>query len=416
MNVALPPSAVPKAARPLVEWLISDARQLRKPQELVAETVARLIDAGVPVEVFNAWMFLLHPEYFGVAHTWRGDTGEVESSMGSHEIFESDLVQKSPLQLIRTNRTDEYRRRLFEDGPAAEYPVLQDYIDEGCTDYLAMAMPSTLGNRNSISFATKAVGGFTDDHIAIVRAGLPHMAHLAEIQATRYLATVLLDTYVGQKTGAEILSGNILRGHGRTLRAVILMTDLEGFTTLSNTLPRDTLIGHLNAYFDAFGGPVQEEGGEILKFIGDAMLAIFPVDDSHGGNAADRCAGALRAVRAGFDRIDALNEERAAADLPAITCGAALHIGDVMYGNVGTANRLDFTVIGPAVNLAARIEGLARPLGERLLMSAEVAGQLPDDTESLGGHEVKGMDAPVEVFRAVGQSGDAVRRPTPPPP
>ena len=397
MNIALPPSAVPEAARPLVEWLVTDARQIRKPQDLVAKTVARLTDAGVPLDVFNAWMFLLHPEYFGVAHSWRRETGRVESSMGSHEIFESDLVQKSPLQLIRTNQTGLYRRRLSVEGPSDDYPVMQDYIDEGCTDYVAMAMPSTEGNRNSISFATKAPGGFTEGMLAIVEAALPHMAHLAEIQATRYLATVLLDTYVGHKTGAEILSGNILRGHGRTLHAVILMTDLQGFTALSNTLPRDTLIGHLNAYFDAFGGPVQDEGGEILKFIGDAMLAIFPVDD---GNAADRCAAALRAVRAGLARIDGINVERTATGLPPITCGAALHIGDVMYGNVGAANRLDFTVIGPAVNLAARIEGLTRPLGERLLLSAGVAALLPDDVEPLGRHEVKGMETAVEVFRA----------------
>ena len=399
MNIALPPSAVPEAARPLVEWLVTDARQIRKPQELVAKTAERLIAAGVPLDIFNAWIFLLHPEYFGVAHSWRRSTGRVESNLGSHEIFDSDLVQKSPLQLIRTNRTNEYRRRLFEEGPAEEYPVMQDYIDEGCTDYMAIAMPSAYDDRNSISFATRAKGGFTENQIATVKAGLPHMAHLAEIQATRYLATVLLDTYVGQKTGAEILSGNILRGHGRTLHAVILMTDLQGFTALSNTLPRDTLIGHLNAYFDAFGQPVQAEGGEILKFIGDAMLAIFPVDED---NVRDRCGAALRAVQDGLTRIDALNAERGSEGLPAITCGAALHLGDVMYGNVGAANRLDFTVIGPAVNLAARIEGLTRPLGERLLMSAAIAAFLPDEVAPLGRHEVKGLDEPVEVFRAAG--------------
>jgi adenylate cyclase len=395
MNIALPPSAVTEAARPLVDWLVSDARLLTRPQSLVAATCARLVDCGVPLDIFNAWVFLLHPEFFGVSHRWERATGTVESNMGSHEIFDSDQVQNSPLQLIRRGQTDFFRQHLCAEGAGDVYPVMQDYLDAGCTDYIAMAMPSTDGNRNSISFATRAEGGFTDEQIAIVAAGLPHMAHLTELQATRYLATVLLDTYVGQKTGAEILSGNILRGHGRTLHAVILMTDLQGFTALSNSLPRDTLIGHLNAYFDAFGGPVQAEGGEILKFIGDAMLAIFPVDD---GNAADRAAAALRAVRAGFATIDALNAERQTAGMPAITCGAALHVGDVMYGNVGAANRLDFTVIGPAVNLAARIEGLTRPLGERLLLSADFAALSADRTETMGLQEIKGMNA-VEVFR-----------------
>ncbi len=211
----------------------------------------------------------------------------------------------------------------------------------------------------------------------------------------RFLATVLLDTYVGRQTGEEIMAGNILRGHGRTLRAVILMTDLQGFTALSNSLPRDTLIEHLNSYFDAFGELVQAEGGEILKFIGDAMLAIFPVDE---GDEAERCDAALRAVRAGLENIDLLNQSRGTAEAPRIACGAALHIGDVMYGNIGTAKRLNFTVIGPAVNLVARIEGLTRDLDQRVLMSAEFAAACGSDSRSLGQHAVKGFDDPIEVF------------------
>ena len=379
----------------MADWLAITGARITDPRELVRLTCEELVAVGVPLQQFNAYVLTLHPDYFGVAHHWEAGTGRVRTAVGTHDQWETRAVIDSPLQPLREGAAA-CRWYIEKLGPPAHFPPVIEYMEQGCTDYCAMKLPFSDQSDQAITFVTKAPGGFTTDQLRLVDSILPTLGQLTEVQAVRYLAEVLLDTYVGRQTGAEILAGNILRGHGRTLRAVILMTDLQGFTDVSNRLPRDTLIEHLNLYFDAFGEPVQSEGGEILKFIGDAMLAIFPVDD---GNEAERCDAALRAVQAGFDNIDRINQARGGEDAPRISAGAALHIGDVMYGNIGTARRLDFTVIGPAVNLVARIEGLTRDVGERILLSAEYAAVLPDRAEALGTHQVKGFDDAVGVFR-----------------
>lgn len=378
----------------LVDWLAVTGARITDPRELVKGTCEQLVAVGVPLHQFNAYILTLHPDFFGVAHHWEAATGEVRTGVGSHEIWNTATVRDSPLQVLREGAAA-IRWNIEKLGAPAHFPPITEYMEQGCTDYCAMKLPFSDQTDQAITFVTQAPGGFSTDHLRLVDAILPTIGQLTEVQAVRYLATVLLDTYVGKHTGGEILAGNIRRGHGRTLRAVILMTDLQGFTEISNTLPRDTLIEHLNLYFDAFGQPVQAEGGEILKFIGDAMLAVFLVD---GDNAADRCRAALDAVRAGFDAIDQLNQERGGDALPPITCGAALHIGDVMYGNIGAAHRLDYTVIGPAVNLVARIEGLTRDLGERVLYSSEFAAANDADGRPLGHHKVKGFNDPIEVY------------------
>jgi adenylate cyclase len=353
----------------MMDWLATAGARITGPRDLVRQVCEELVGVGVPLAQFNAYVLTLHPDYFGVAHHWEAETGKVRTGVGTHDIWETSAVTHSPLQPLREGAAAS-RWHIEKLGPPEHFPPVIDYMNQGCTDYCAMKLPFSDQSNQAVTFVTKAPGGFTTDHLRLIDSLLPTLGQLTEVQAVRYLATVLLDTYVGRQTGGEIMAGNILRGHGRTLRAVILMTDLQGFTALSNSLPRDTLIEHLNSYFDAFGQPVEAEGGEILKFIGDAMLAIFPVDD---GNGAERCDAALRAVQTGLGNIDQLNQSRGTEDAPLISCGAALHIGDVMYGNIGTAKRLDFTVIGPAVNLVARIEGLTRDLGERVLLSADFA-------------------------------------------
>lgn len=406
-RVAKPPfrgapnvDADPEAARAwMIDWLVAEAWKIKNPRALIQETCARLVAVGVPLDTFTAFVLTLHPDYFGVAHRWRAETGEVSSVLGSHDMWDTPMVRQSPLQDIRDG-ADAFRWHLERRGPHPDYPVLDDYRADGATDYCAMRLPFQDGSPQTITFTTRAPGGFTIAQLALVDSLLFYLARLTEVQAINYLATVLLDTYVGRASGAQILKGRIRRGTGETIRAVILMTDLRGFTALTDRLPGDEVLALLNDYFDCLGKPVQERRGEILKFIGDAMLAIFPVSRDGGGraDAAAACRNALDAVLDARAAARELNDARAFAGKPRIEFGAALHIGDVMYGNIGTIGRLDFTVIGPAVNLAARIESLTKDLDAPVLLSADFVAASDVPADSLGRHPVKGVAEPVEVF------------------
>ena len=220
---------------------------------------------------------------------------------------------------------------------------------------------------------------------------------LVEIHSLRDTAANLLDAYVGRAAGQRILAGEVKRGDGQTIEAVIWYCDLRGFTRASDTLPRDTIIALLNDYFDTMGDIVTNAGGEILKFMGDGMLAIFPVP-----TPAERAATASTAARAAASAVDAmlvLNRIRAAEGEPTVRFGLALHLGEVMFGNIGASQRLDFTVIGPAVNYAARLEKLCGPLDRAVLLSAAMAALLPEaELEPLGSHTLKDIDPPQAVF------------------
>jgi adenylate cyclase len=210
----------------------------------------------------------------------------------------------------------------------------------------------------------------------------------------RRTARTLLDTYVGAQSGGRVLAGQIQRGSGETIRAVIWLCDLRGFTNLSETLPRDALIDLLNCYFGPMCDAVAGEGGEVLKFIGDAMLAIFPI----GAEAAQTCGAALVAAENAQAALIEENLRREGLGLPRIEYGLALHVGDVLYGNIGSDTRLDFTVIGPAVNLTARIESLCRQLGRPFLLSSDFVGAAQISAQSLGAFELKGVGVEQEIF------------------
>jgi len=228
----------------------------------------------------------------------------------------------------------------------------------------------------------------------LFEAMTPAVAVNLEIQALRRMARTLLDTYVGRQVGGRVLAGQIRRGMGETINAVIWLSDLRGFTSLSESSLRDELIEMLNRYFGPMCDAVEANGGEVLKFIGDAMLAIFPVEP----DAAQACLSALAAARAAEAAIAKENRERAADGRPQIRYGLALHVGDVMYGNIGGDARLDFTVIGPAVNLTSRIESMCKSLDRSPLLSAEFARVSGVGAELLGEFALKGVGAEQQIY------------------
>ena len=400
------PSALPDVNRAydqthaaLTQWFVDEAYRITSPWRLTQEVCQRLVAAGVPLQQFTAFIYMLHPNFFGVAHRWERATGKVKSSLGRIEILSTDEFTKSPVKVILDGAAA-VRRRLDQPGFVPDFPVLTSYLAGGATDYVAMQLDFTDGVRHCVSMTCDRPGGFTTKELRLIDALLPYMARLTEIQSNRFLAKTLLDTYVGPDAGEAILTGNIRRGSAETIHAVVWMCDLRNFTGLTESLPRDELIALLNDYFQCVGPPVRERGGEILKFIGDAMLAIFRV--SGPAAVSDGCAKAAEAVSDARTRLQELNEKRATEGKPALRCGIALHVGDVSYGNIGTIDRLDFTVIGPAVNLAARLTTLCGEIGETAVLSEAVALSSQLHVESLGRHSLKGIAGAHEVFRLLG--------------
>jgi adenylate cyclase len=275
-----------------------------------------------------------------------------------------------------------------------DFGVLNDLRTEGATDYAAFPLLFTDGTIHVATWSTREPGGFTGKQFADLESVIAPLARVAEIRALRRTAGNLIDTYVGHQTGERILSGQIRRGYVEAIRAAIWLSDMRGFTAISEKLPPQALIDRLNTYFGAQVPAVLDHGGEVLKFMGDGLLAIFPITGD--ADPAAVCRRTLACARDVRSRIAGL--PRAAETDDPIRFGLALHVGEVMYGNIGGGNRLDFTCIGPAVNLAARLEKVASKLGETVVASADFAGHFPDEFRRLGEHAVAGFAAPQAVF------------------
>lgn len=380
----------------LVGWLLTEGRRASGVPDLLDAFCRRLGEAGVPLVRCALSLAMLHPQIRVMSHYWRRNQPGVESVERVHGTENSEEYRVSPVAAILQADVEAMRFRLDRMEGPMPYPVLAEFKAQGLTDYVLMVLYFTGGRRNLLSVATDRAGGFDTGDLALIDGTLPAFGAVLEALALRHLAATVLDTYVGRQTGMRILSGDIRRGSGANVRAVLWYCDLRGFTSLADRLPLDELIGLLNGYFEIMGGAVEARGGEILKFIGDAMLAIFPLEDNDTG--ADTCTKALDAAEEALSGMAARNAERAFWGQPTLRCGIALHIGDVLYGNIGSAARLDFTVIGPAVNLVNRIEGLCKSLDRPVLTSAAFADACGSRLVSVGWHPVRGLSDPVEVF------------------
>jgi len=384
----------PGAVR-VVAWMLHEGRLNTHMREFGDDLCRRVVEAGIPLWRAFCGIRTLHPQIAATAYVWRRGQGTAERRTAEHGLEKTAAFVKSPLtEVTRTGHT--IRRRLDDPSLVLDYEVLDTFRAEGGTDYVAMPMLFTSGEINSISWLTDRPGGFTDAEIAGLAEIAEMLTVVVETQTHRRIVSALMDTYVGHRTGERVLSGAIKRGDGETIRAVIWFCDLRGFTTLSDSLPRELLLDLLNQYFEIMVNALTAEGGEVLKFIGDGMLAIFELRERD--NVAAHCAAALRAARTAQAAIAARNPARIAAGLAEIRYGLALHLGEVTYGNIGAPNRLDFTVIGPAVNHATRIEKLAGKLDRRVVTSASFAAAAAMPLVNLGTHSLLGVIEPQEVF------------------
>jgi adenylate cyclase len=283
-----------------------------------------------------------------------------------------------------------------------DFPVLNELREEGVSDYFAFPLRFTNAEIQAVTFTTREPGGFTPEHVAALEAVVPPLARVAEVRALRLTAVSLLNAYVGRGAGERVLGGRIRRGDTETIRAVIWLSDMRGFTKRADSMAPAALIELLNLFFDNLVPAIEAEGGEVLKFMGDGLLAIFHIADDAELDAVR--ARALRAARQARANIAALRMQEGGQDL---RFGLALHVGEALYGNIGAGARLDFTCIGPAVNMAARLEKIAARLGRTVVGSAAFARDLPDDFVALGDFELAGFREAVTVYglREEGGSG-----------
>jgi len=374
-------------------WILGEGPHIDSEVELFDELCWRLLGDGVPLWRATLHMGTLHPLIRGVGARWLRELKIIEEFRILHGNEATREYLQSPIR-ASIERGTPFRRRLVQDTP--EYPLLSKLRKAGATDYFALALNRTFRLFPVVSWATDRPSGFSDADIAALEDINPALAAIVETRAVRRISANLLDTYLGPQAGRRILAGQIRRAEGERLRAVIMMTDLRGFTALSDQLPGDEVIELLDDYFDAIATPIENRKGEILKFIGDGVLAIFLAEDDD--DFSQSSVHALEAATEGLARLDAVNQVRRGVGRSELRIGIGLHLGEVIYGNVGSAGRLDFTVIGPAVNLASRIEDLTKRLGRPMLFSSAFARICPRPLVSLGLQPVRGLSEPEEVF------------------
>ncbi len=383
------------AGRSIADWLMNEARELGESRAVLSELGKRLCAEGFPVARLFVSLRTLHPQVLAIGLAWRRGEQEATEVPRAHDILESPQYLNSPIRLIFEG-APMVRRRIGAGEGALDFPILVDLKEEGATDYLALPLPFSHGRINTVTIATDQAGGFRPEDIDRFVELVPLLALVLEVKETQRISTTLLETYLGHDAGRRVLSGLVKRGDGATIAAALWYCDLRGFTGMSEALPRDEVIATLNDWFGAMAAPVHAHGGEVLKFIGDAMLAIFPIADDLDRDRA--CHTALDAAQAALAGLDQLNAGRIEAGKAPLAMGLALHMGAVMYGNIGAPDRLDFTVIGPAVNLVSRLEGLCASLGQRLVASARFASPCGSRLRPIGRHALRGIAEPEEVF------------------
>jgi adenylate cyclase len=374
-------------------WLLREGPHIDSDIEMFDELCWRLVGDGLPLFRATLHMGTLHPQIRGLGVRWLRPLNVVEEYRILQGNEATDEYLRSPIRATM-ERGSPFRRRLTED--TAGHPLLSKLRDFGVTDYFALALNRSFRRFPVVTWATDRPSGFSDVEIAALEELNPALAAIVEPRAIRRITENLLDTYLGPQAGRRVLAGQIQRAQGERLRAVIMMADMRGFTALSDRLPAAEVIELLDDYFEAIVTPVGARKGETLKFMGDGVLAIFPAADDDDFSEAS--VQALEAALEGLERLGHVNKARREADQPEIRIGIGLHLGEVIFGNVGSADRLDFTVIGPAVNLASRIEGLTKRLLRPILVSSAFARICPRPLVSLGFHPVRGLFEPEEVF------------------
>ncbi len=371
-------------AAEIAGWLLEEGAHFADMGVLVDRLAERLLEAGLPVARVATIFETLHPRFVGALRVWEAG--------GSTRFFRAtfdDPLITAPKKLYTIDvvqETGDWFDMRLDHPDVDKYDLLPDLARAGHTHYLLMPIRFRNEPLHGLSLSTRAPGGFTAEHVALLHAIRPALGAVMNIQGVHRMWSEILKAYVGTEPGELILKGAIRRGDVRRIRAALFVSDLRGFTVLANASDPETTVAAINAYLDRIVPAIAGQGGEVLKFMGDGVLAIFPITEARDEAAA--CVAALAAANAAL----------AAGTETSGRVGMALHVGEVAYGNIGAGDRLDFTIIGRDVNLLARIEKLCGELDEPVVMSAAFAALAAVKARKLGEFELKGFAEPVAAF------------------
>lgn len=393
-------------------WLVQQAMGEPEAIALFEGTCRRLHAAGLPVVRATANWTTLHPLFQVEAVIWERGEGAIldQFPYRPEGSGPTQAYLQSPFRAVIESGIGFLRRNL--DGPEAllDFPILQEFAERGYTDYLLLAHDLSLPGAGMasmrkgilVSFCADRPGGFTDREIAALKEVTDRYALVAKIVIQSRIARTIGETYLGSRAGIEVLGGRVHRGDGETIPAIVFYSDLRRSTEIVDRDGREGLIAVLNSYFDCVAEPIIEAGGDVLSFIGDAVLAMFPIGEDGAGPAARRAFAALADARG---RLAELNHARVADGEEPIASGTGIARGNVMFGNIGIASRLSYSVIGPTVNRVARIEQLTKEFGVPALTVGNVAKYAPDMWRPVGRRPIRGFAEPVDLFALEGDEG-----------
>jgi adenylate cyclase len=385
--------------RELAAWLVDEGRFLPDNAALFGELCERLAAAGLPLDRVSLHLRALHPRYRGVSRIWRPGV-PLDERFFDHGIERTATYLESPVRAVtESHRRLEWR---LDDGAALPFAVLEELREEGYAHYVIAPLVYASGAVNALSWATRRPGGFTAAELGVFDALLAPYAVVIETKALVRFVENMLSTYVGHEPSQLILDGQVRRGDIRTITAALMLVDLRDFTLLSDNLSPRAVIRLLNDYFDCVFPAVRRHGGEIMEIMGDGVLAIFQQEPR--GSRSEACRAALAASEEALAAIVEHNR-RAAPGAPVLQAGVALHFGTVSYGNIGSGDRLDFTVIGPDVNLTSRIEQFCRQLDRTLIMSEAFVEQLAQPVWEIGHYELRGFARLHRLFELPPEEG-----------
>ena len=382
----------------IIEWLAGPAQHIPSLGDEFDEFAWRMLAAGFPLLRATLQLRTLHPQYLGANFVWWRTTGRTVLTFVTHEVQDLFGHEDNPVRRVLVGG-ETLRRRVDIADHELDFPILHDLKAEGATDYFALPIKSSFGTNYMATYVTDRPGGFTATEISDLTRISHRLGLLADLRNHRRIASNILAAYLGSKTGPKVLAGQIRRGTGEEITAVLWSSDLRGFTERSDSLEGVQVISMLNALFDAQAKAIVSHGGEILKFMGDGLLSIFPIDSADQAPAATRSA--LAAAMEAVDAVRGLTNDPSLMSEPPFEIVVALHIGTAIYGNIGAADRLDFTVIGPAVNLVSRIEAVAKTLKLPIVVSDDFARAYGDMLQPLGRHQLRGLATPHELFAPI---------------
>ena len=386
----------------LTDWLIDGAPTAASPTHMFGEICERIVAAGLPLWRVGLFIRTLHPEVYGRNFIWKPGA-EVEMGTVDFGVLDRPEFQASPLTIV-FHQGIEVRARV-DDPASSRFPIVEDLRAEAVTDYIALPVRFLGGSIHATSWTTKQPGGFTDEQVAALRRIVTPLARISEIVTLTRTASSLLDTYVGNRAGERILGGQIRRGHTETMNAAIWLSDLRGFTALSDRLPAETVVDILNLYFDGQVAAIRRHGGEVLKYMGDGLLAVFPIDE-YVGDDQKVCSRVLEAAHE--CRVSVAELQYPIGDtVERFRFGLALHVGPILFGNIGGGSRLDFTCIGPAVNLAARLEKIASRLQRTVVASEGFASICRGGWSDLGEFPIAGFAKAERVYGLIEETSAA---------